>query len=149
CFNIFTQRKSRRYPVARCQGGKLDAAAEEECIASDEEGIRALAFKRGKGRIDLADRTGVKDLDLQSDGGGGFVHGLQCGLSGVRIDRIDEHSNTNGPGHHVMQEPQPLGRKRALASADPVRRNVTTGSACCCACAASGHTAAPPKTVMN
>src|SRR5262249_59193404 len=64
CFNIFTQRKSRRYPVARCQGSKLGPAAEKECVAADEEGIRALALKAGKGRINLADRTRVEDLDI-------------------------------------------------------------------------------------
>jgi hypothetical protein len=36
----------------------VHAAIEEECIASDEEGVGALARKGCKGRIDLADRTG-------------------------------------------------------------------------------------------
>ena len=49
-----TIRISRRNPVARRQGGKLHAAAGEECVGSDEEGIGALARKGGKGRIDLA-----------------------------------------------------------------------------------------------
>ena len=32
------------------------------------------ALNRGKGRIDLADSRGVENLDLQPDGGGGFLH---------------------------------------------------------------------------
>ena len=41
---------------------------------ADEEGIEVLARKGSKGRIDLADRTGIEDLDLQPNGGGGFLH---------------------------------------------------------------------------
>jgi hypothetical protein len=44
----------------------LHATADEELVGSDEEGIRALALKGGKGRIDLAARSGVEDLDLQA-----------------------------------------------------------------------------------
>jgi hypothetical protein len=71
---IITQRISRRNPAARRQGGKLYGAADEECIAGDEEGIWALALKGGKGRIDLADGRRVENLDLQPDGGCGFLH---------------------------------------------------------------------------
>jgi hypothetical protein len=85
----FTDRISRGNPVARRQGGKLHAAVEKECVASDEEGIRVLVRKGCKGRIDLADCTGIEDLDLQPDGVGGFLHLLQRGLSVIR--RIDEH----------------------------------------------------------
>jgi hypothetical protein len=35
-----------------------------------------LARKRGKGRIDLAGRRGVEDLDLQPHDGGSFPHAL-------------------------------------------------------------------------
>ena len=52
----------------------------KKCVGSDEEGIGALARKGGKGRIDLADRAGVEDMDLQPDGAGGFLHVPQCGL---------------------------------------------------------------------
>src|ERR1035437_10115089 len=37
-------------------------------------GIGAVARKGGKGRINLADRTGVEDLDLQPDRGSGFLY---------------------------------------------------------------------------
>jgi hypothetical protein len=101
--HIITQRIGRRNPTACCQGDKLRGAGDEECIGGDEERIQALARKTGKGRIDLVDRTGVENLDLQTDGRGGFLHGLQCGFGGGRIGRIDEHGKTNSLGHQVMQ----------------------------------------------
>jgi hypothetical protein len=54
---------------------ELHCAALEECIAGNKKGIWALALKGGKGRIDLADSRGVENLDLQADGGCGFLHG--------------------------------------------------------------------------
>src|SRR6202040_4401722 len=72
--HIVTAGISRRNFVHRRQGGKLAAAAGEESVGSDEESIGALARDGGKGRIDLADRTGVEDLDLQPDGWGGLLH---------------------------------------------------------------------------
>ena len=107
----------------------MHAAAGEERVGSDEEGIGALARKGGKGRIDLADRRGVEDLDLQPDGGGGFLHVPQRGLGGRSIGRIDEHGNTNGLGHQVMQQPQPLGRHLAGEKIDAGRVAAGPGEA--------------------
>ena len=53
---------------------ELHCAALEECIAGNKKGIWALALKGGKGRIDLADSRGVENLELQPDGGCGFLH---------------------------------------------------------------------------
>ena len=78
--HITTQGISRGNPVARRQGRKLYGAANEKCVAADEEGIGALARKCGKGRIDLSDRTGIEDLDLQPEGRGGFLRASQCGV---------------------------------------------------------------------
>ncbi len=55
-------------------GRKLHGAADEECIATDEESIWTLTLNGGKGRIDLAAGAGLENLDLQPDGGGGFLH---------------------------------------------------------------------------
>src|SRR6202035_841173 len=55
-YDIITSRINRRNPVACRQGDKLHAAAAEEWVGSDEEGIGVLARKGGEGRIDLADR---------------------------------------------------------------------------------------------
>src|ERR1039458_7882120 len=70
--------------VVRRQDGKLHAATVEESVGSDEEGIEALVRK---GRIDLADRRGFEDLDLQPDGMGGFLPLPQRSLGGCRIGR--------------------------------------------------------------
>ena len=56
-FDITTVRKSHRNAVVRRQDGKLHAATVEESVGSDEEGIEALVRK---GRIDLADRRGLR-----------------------------------------------------------------------------------------
>ena len=55
-------------------GRKLHGAADEECIAIDEESIWTLTLNGGKGRIDLAAGAGLENLDLQPDGGGGLLH---------------------------------------------------------------------------
>jgi hypothetical protein len=64
-FDKLTNPISCRNPVARRQGGKLDSAAEEECLAANEEGVGVVARERVKGRLDLAAGTGVEDLNLQ------------------------------------------------------------------------------------
>jgi hypothetical protein len=83
----------------------LHSAAEEECVGTDEEGIGALARKHGKGCIDLEDRAGVEKPDSQPHGAGGFLHLAECGLGIRGVGRIDEHGNTHGLGHQLMQEP--------------------------------------------
>jgi len=47
-----------------------------------------------------------------------FPHVPQCGLGGPSIGRIDEDGNSNGLGHQVMQEPQPLGRNLRVKKID-------------------------------
>jgi hypothetical protein len=46
---------------------------------------------------------------LQPDRGGGLLHLAQCELGAPSVGRIEEHRNTNGLGHEVVQELQPLG----------------------------------------
>jgi hypothetical protein len=86
----------------------LFAPTAEEGVGSDEQGVGSIARKTGKGPIDLVDRRGVENLDLQPDGGGSFLHLVQCGLGRRRIARIDEHSNANSLGYQVTQQPQPF-----------------------------------------
>ena len=81
CCDTITDRIGRWYSVTRRQGGKLHATADKKCIGSNEERIGALARKGGKGRLDLADCRGVVYLDLQPDGGGGFLYVTYCGRS--------------------------------------------------------------------
>ena len=66
-YDKITDRISRRNPVAHRQGDQLRAAANEECVGHDEEGIRALAREGGKDRIDLAACARVEDMDFQPD----------------------------------------------------------------------------------
>src|SRR5262249_22260774 len=75
-----TQGISRRNPVMGRQGSKLYGAADKKCVAADEERIGALARKCGKGRIDLSDRAGIEDLELQAEGRGGFLRAPQCSV---------------------------------------------------------------------
>src|SRR5215471_10980026 len=110
-FHRLTDRVSRWNLVPRRQSGKLHTATDQEGIASDEQNIEALARKCGKGCIDLADRTGVEDLDLQPHGGSGLLYLAHRGLDDCGIAWIDQHGNTNGLGHHLMQEPEPLGHR--------------------------------------
>jgi hypothetical protein len=44
-------RVSRRYSVARRQGGKLPTPANEECIGRDKQRIDLLATKSSEGRV--------------------------------------------------------------------------------------------------
>ena len=97
----------------RRQASKLYGAADKKCVATDEERIGALARKCGKGRLDLSDGAGIKDLELQAEGRGGFLRASQCGVRDCWIARIDQNSNTNALWHQFMQEPQPL-RHRLL-----------------------------------
>jgi hypothetical protein len=46
----------------------LAAAADEEPIGGDEEGISPVAYDSGEGRLYFAAGAGVEDLNLQSDG---------------------------------------------------------------------------------
>src|SRR5262245_17490855 len=106
-----TQGISRRNPVMRRQGSKLYSAADKKCVAADEERIRALARKCGKGHIDLSDRVGIEDLELQAERRGGFLRASQRGFRDRWIARIDQNGNTNGLGHQFMQESQPLSHR--------------------------------------
>src|SRR6266702_7828652 len=65
-FGILTHRIRRWNRVSYCQHGKLNAPAVEEAVTADEKGIGPLAHGACIGRIDLANSTGVEDMDLQT-----------------------------------------------------------------------------------
>jgi hypothetical protein len=115
--------------LLRCQGGKLHAAAGEEKVASDEEGIRALARKKGKDRFNLAARAGAENKHLQPEGAGGFLHLPQCGFGTRGIGRIDEHGKSNRLRHQLMQESQSLGDHLPGEKIDPGRVAAGPGEA--------------------
>jgi hypothetical protein len=121
-----TLRISRRNFVTRGQGGKLHGTASEKAVWSDEESIRALARKAGKSRINFADRRGIDDLGLNSDGTGDFLRDVQRGLGADNIRRIKEYGNANSLGHHVVQKSQPLAHYLVDEKIDT--RRVAAGS---------------------
>jgi hypothetical protein len=96
---------SRRYPVARCQRGKLPAPTNEECIGRDEQRIRMLAIKSSEGRVDLEDRTRIVGLDLEPQDGGGLLGVANCVPRDGSVGRIDEHGDTHGLRDQLMQQP--------------------------------------------
>src|SRR5262245_14836983 len=101
--DILSRRISRGDPIAHRQGGKLDAPAVEEPVGGHEQGVRPLAREGGEGRIDLAVRAGVDQLDCESDTASSFPHLSRHGLGRRGIGRIDEYGNTNGLGYQLMQ----------------------------------------------
>src|SRR5262249_10111524 len=64
--------------------------------------------KRRERGIDFPDGADVENPDLQPRGANSRFQTSQCKLGTGRIGRIDEHSNTNGPGHQLTQEFEPL-----------------------------------------
>jgi hypothetical protein len=57
-FGMFARDIARRHPVARRESDNLHATAEEKWIAGHQQGVRVLAHKCGKGRVNLADSAG-------------------------------------------------------------------------------------------
>ena len=60
--------------MTRRQIDQLNTSADEEAVATNEEGIGPLASKGCEGCIDLAAGAGVEDLDLQPHGASSRVH---------------------------------------------------------------------------
>src|SRR5262249_39336106 len=76
------------------------------------------------------DRGCVEYLDLQPDGGRGFVHVPYRGLGGCRICRVDDYGNASGPGHPLALEAQPLCHHLPAESIDSRGGSATPGEAC-------------------
>jgi hypothetical protein len=95
--------------VARRERGKLHAPTGEEAVGSDEECVSPVAHEGCEGRLDFAAGTGLQHHGLQSESARRFRYVSQRGLGGRSIRRIDQYGDTNGLGHQLMQEPQPLG----------------------------------------
>jgi hypothetical protein len=52
----------------------LDAPAAEEGVARDEKRVGPVTYKACKCHIDLAAGAGAKDMGLQADRAGSFLH---------------------------------------------------------------------------
>jgi hypothetical protein len=93
------------------QLSQLDPPVEQEGCAGYDEGVRSLAHKSGEGSIEFEAGAGVENLDLQPQSASSCSHVSQCRVSSGSIGRIDEHGNTNGPGHQRTQEFQSFCRQ--------------------------------------
>ena len=51
--------------MSRRQDRDLSAPADQECVGSDEQGLRPLACKLIESGVNFADVAGLEDLDLQ------------------------------------------------------------------------------------
>ena len=114
--------------VARREKDQLDTPGEEEGIRADEQGLGSLSRKSREPRIDLVDCAGVADLDLQAHRAGRCFYVSQYGLR-IGIGWIDEHGNTNGLGHQLTQEFQPLRRQLANKKIDSCQVAARPGEA--------------------
>ena len=106
--------------MAHRQVGKLHPPIAENAVAGDEEGVGPFAREGGEDRIDLVAGAGLDDLNFQPDGASGRLHLSQRGL-GIGIGRIKERGHTNGTGHQLTQEFQPLCRQLDTEKIDPCR----------------------------
>jgi hypothetical protein len=66
--------------IARRQGGKLYPATAQKCVATDKDGVRALAHKVCKGGIDLPAGAGIKNLNLHSHAARSGLYTSHCSL---------------------------------------------------------------------
>jgi hypothetical protein len=80
----------------------------EKCVLADEHGVGSLASKRREGGVNLATRTSVEDLELQSHGAAGRFHLAQGDLRVGSIGGIDEYGDTRGRRQHFAQQLEPL-----------------------------------------
>ena len=110
--------------------GHLDTSGVEERAGADEEGVRPLAPKICKGRIDFPAGVGVEHLNLQPHGAGSRLQVSQRRLVSRCIGGIDEHGNTSSTGHHLAQEFQPLCHQLGREKIDPRQVAAGPGEAC-------------------
>src|SRR5262245_3791325 len=101
------------------QLGQLDTPVEQERADTDEERIGSLVGKSSERRIDLADGTGIVNLNLHPHRLGSSTQTTKRRLSSRRTDRIDEHVNTNSFRQKITQEFQSLCHDLAHQDIDP------------------------------
>src|SRR5215470_5473748 len=88
---------------------KLDAPAEKERVAGNEECVGPVSQEGGEGRFDLAAGAGVEGVSLQSENAGRFRCVSQRGLGNLNIRGIDKHGNANRLGYQFVQQTKALG----------------------------------------
>ena len=83
--------------MAGGQGDDMSAPIFEEWIVADEERTSSHLNEVGKGFIDLTFAVAVEDMNLLPDGAGRRLHISRPSL-GIRIVRVEEHSDNGGSG---------------------------------------------------
>ena len=115
--------------MARRQVGQLHAPALEEGVGANEQCVWALARNACEGRIDLAAGAGAEHLDLQPHVRAAASTSrkyIRCNRS---VGRIDEHGHTNGAGHQLAQQFQPLCYQLSRHKIDACRVAARPGNA--------------------
>src|SRR5262245_23922980 len=88
---------------------QLDTPAGERWAAAYKKGVGRLAREICEGRVDLAARPSVVDLDLQAHGASSRFDSLHGGLRGPHVGWIDQKVQMTGCGQQLAQEFQSLG----------------------------------------
>ena len=61
-FDFLAKVIGRGNPMMRRKRRKLDAPADEECVGSDDKGLRTVTHEGGEGCLDLAAGAGLEDV---------------------------------------------------------------------------------------
>src|SRR5262249_5500543 len=106
------QEVDRRNFMARRQRDKLIAAAKEENVAADQQGVGLQLDEGGKRCVEIAFAASAHDMDLSPEGACGVRHVIALGF-GIRIIRIEQQADHGGVWHERMQQLESLCRKRS------------------------------------
>src|SRR5262245_57686568 len=104
--------------MVRCLVNELHTSAVEEAVVADEEGIGRFAGKRGKRRVDFPAVAAAEELDLQSHGADSRWRVPFYGFGVRNTGRIDEDSDTRGPGYQLVQQFQLLRNQCGIEKID-------------------------------
>ena len=110
--------------MARCQGRDLRAPAGKERVGTYQYGASAPENESRERGVDLADGSGVEDLDIEAQCGSGLGRVSHRRLRVRRVGRINQHGDARGSWNHLMQQRQSLSHQ--LAELDMESRDIST-----------------------
>jgi hypothetical protein len=120
-FGHFARRKTRRYPIACCEHGKLDCATGKKPFGRDEKSIWPFTRKSSEGHVDLSRGAGIEEKNFQPEHGCRCHQCFRCGRTCYAITWIEQHSETTRLGKQFMHESEqrcaPPPRRSILAIA--------------------------------
>ena len=97
--------------MARRERRKLDGSADEERVTGDEQGVGSLAHQGREGRLDLARCTGVETEICSPMARAASRISRKVASADDALAGLTSTRNTNGLGHQLVQQCQPLGRE--------------------------------------